>query len=337
MAEIRQIPDNGLRVVSTFSGAGGSCLGYRMAGYRVLWANEFNPNAQETYRLNHPESYLDPRSIREVQAEDILQRCGLRSGELDLFDGSPPCDSFSTSGKVSKLWGQVKDYAHTEQRTDDLFFEYIRLLRGLRPRAFVAENVSGLVKGPSKGVFLEVLAALKAAGYRVACRLLDAQFLGVPQRRVRTIFVGIRSDLQRDPVFPKPLPYVYSLREAIPLPPTPSLPVEPQAWMRGSLSEQEYHRLKQGEKSKKYRDLIRTSPELPCPTLLSATPHNPLHPFSPRCFSIAEMKRISSFPDDFEFRGAYSQQWTRMGQCVAPLMMQAIARALYPVLARRDD
>ncbi|CAG0978075.1 partial Modification methylase HaeIII, partial [Gammaproteobacteria bacterium] len=216
MAEIAAVPDNGLRVVSTFSGCGGSCLGYRMAGYRVLWASEFIPAAAEVYRANHPTTPLDTRDIRKVQPAEILAATGLKVGEVDVVEGSPPCASFSTAGKREKHWGKAKPYSDTVQRVDDLFFEYIRLLDGLKPKVFVAENVSGLVKGVAKGYFLEILARLKACGYRVGVKVLDAQWLGVPQARARTIFIGVREDLGKDPVFPKPLPYRYSLREALP-------------------------------------------------------------------------------------------------------------------------
>jgi len=207
MAEVAAIPWNGLNAVSTFSGCGGSCLGYRMAGYRVLWANEFIPAAAETYRVNHPETILDTQDIRKVQPGDILDAIGMKAGELDLLDGSPPCASFSTAGRREKHWGKATKYSDTVQRVDDLFFEYVRLLSGLRPKVFVAENVSGLVKGVAKGYFLEILGKLKACGYRVGCRVLDSQWLGVPQARRRTIFIGVREDVCRDPVFPKPLPY----------------------------------------------------------------------------------------------------------------------------------
>ena len=195
MTEIAAVPWNGLNVVSTFSGCGGSCLGFRMAGYRVLWANEFIPAAAETYRANHPTTILDTGDIRKVQPEAILKAIGLKAGELDAMEGSPPCASFSTAGKREKHWGKAKKYSDTVQRVDDLFFEYVRLLRGLRPKVFVAENVSGLVKGVAKGYFLEILGALKACGYRVGCKVLDAQWLGVPQARQRTIFIGVREDL----------------------------------------------------------------------------------------------------------------------------------------------
>jgi len=217
MEEIRALPPNGLTVASTFSGGGGSSTGYKLAGFRVVWANEFIPAAAETYRANHPDTILDTRDIRTVQPEEI--RAALESAgvsELDVLDGSPPCASFSSAGKREKAWGKVKKYSDSEQRTDDLFLEYIRILRGLKPRAFVAENVAGLGKGTAKGWFLEILRELKASGYRVACRQLDAQWLGVPQARQRLIFLGFREDLEREPVFPAPLPYRYSIREALP-------------------------------------------------------------------------------------------------------------------------
>ena len=207
MTEIAALKPNALRAVSTFSGCGGSCLGFEMAGYRVAWGNEFIPAAAATYILNHPDTILDTRDIRSVQPSEILEATGLAVGELDVFEGSPPCASFSTAGKRARDWGKVKDYSDTRQRTDDLFFEYARLLEGLKSRVFVAENISGLVKGVAKGYFIEILAKLKACGYRVSCKVLDAQWLGVPQARQRTIFIGVREDLGKEPVFPKPMPY----------------------------------------------------------------------------------------------------------------------------------
>lgn len=218
MAEVAEARGaNGLTVASTFSGAGGSCLGFEMAGYDVRWASEFVPEAADVYALNHPGVHLDRRDIREVQPAEVLAACGLAEGELDVFEGSPPCQSFSMAGKRSRGWGEVAGHADgSHQRADDLFFEYARLLRGLMPRAFVAENVAGLVRGVAKGYFLEILRALRAPGYRVTARVLDAQWLGVPQCRQRVIFMGVREDLGRDPAFPSPLPYRYSLRDALP-------------------------------------------------------------------------------------------------------------------------
>ena len=158
MAEINALDWNGLNAISTFSGCGGSSLGYRMAGYRVLYANEFIDAARDTYNANKRDyTYLDGRDIRTVTSESILEIIKLKKGELDLLDGSPPCASFSTAGKREKAWGKVKKYSDKAQRVDDLFFEFARLLEGLQPKTFIAENVSGLIKGTAKGYFLEIL------------------------------------------------------------------------------------------------------------------------------------------------------------------------------------
>lgn len=217
MAEINATKWNGYKVASLFAGCGGSSLGYRMAGFRVVYANEFVPAALSIYRANkRPFTALDDRDIRKVTPESLMEMAGVEPGELDVLDGSPPCASFSTAGKRQRTWGTEQKYSDTTQRTDDLFFEYARILKGVQPRAFIAENVSGLVKGVAKGYFIEITQALKACGYRVESRLLDAQWLGVPQARQRIIFMGLRDDLDADPAFPTPLRYRYTIREAMP-------------------------------------------------------------------------------------------------------------------------
>jgi DNA (cytosine-5)-methyltransferase 1 len=106
MEDIRAIPLNGFNAISTFSGCGGSSLGYRMAGFRVLWANEFIDAARDSYNANKAlYTIVDGRDIRSVTAADILTAINLKEGELDLFDGSPPCASFSTAGKREAGWG----------------------------------------------------------------------------------------------------------------------------------------------------------------------------------------------------------------------------------------
>lgn len=364
MEEVRAVPWNGLNVVSTFAGCGGSSLGYRMAGFRVLWANEFVEAAREVYRVNaQPGAIIDGRDIRSVDPADVLRAIGMKVGELDVLDGSPPCASFSTAGKRAKHWGEVRKYSDTKQRTDDLFHEYARLLKGLRPRVFVAENVSGLVKGVAKGYFIEILAALKACGYDVRARLLDAQWLGVPQQRQRIIFVGVRDDLGVEPAFPAPLPHRYSVRDACPwigsvvltqqqgspgigkkqvdaahpLPTvcgtqTNQFIIEPESDISRYAIGEEWDKLRPGQQSERYMSLVKADPEAPSPTVTSAGSTASLasvvHPTEKRKFTIAELKRICAFPDDFALSGSYAQQWERLGRAVPPLMMRAIATTL---------
>ena len=103
MSEVREVPPNGLNVVSTFSGCGGTCLGYEMAGFNVLWGSEFVSAAREVYALNHPGVILDDRDIRTVTGNDILQAINMRIGDVDVLEGSPPCASFSTTRKAGSL------------------------------------------------------------------------------------------------------------------------------------------------------------------------------------------------------------------------------------------
>ena len=215
VSAIRKIPLNGLKVVSTFSGGGGTCLGLRLAGYEVVWANDCDPHARETYTANLGMP-IDGRLLPDVTATDILSETGLKEGDLDLFEGSPPCTKFSTAGKRHKGWRQKERHAGSVQvNTEDLFFEWLRLARGLRPKVFVAENVAGLAMGVAKGYFKDILKEMKSLGYQVTARLLDAQWLGVPQRRRRIIFIGVRDDLERLPVFPTPFSRRWTVRQAI--------------------------------------------------------------------------------------------------------------------------
>ena len=396
MDEIRNLPWNGFNVISTFSGCGGSSLGYKMAGYKVLWANEFIPAAQETYLANHKGTFLNKNDIRKVTPEDIFRETGLKKGELDIFDGSPPCAAFSTAGKREAGWGKVKKYSDTMQRVDDLFFEYSRLLEGLQPKTFVAENVSGLVKGTAKGYFKEILKALRDCGYRVSAKVLDASWLGVPQARQRLIFIGVRNDLGLEPVHPKPLPYQYTVRDALPeimavgnirnsgfksgmvdssLPcptvmaggggglsssqfgvkvihdtsgawslgdvtnkpcPTITAQGEGQLYIESETKlsnclQKEYDNVPVGSNSDKYFNLSRPHPEKPCPTITQmggSSAAGVVHPFEKRKFTIAELRRVCAFPDDFILTGTYAQQWERLGRAVPPVMMYHIAKTI---------
>jgi len=345
MREIADLEWNGYNVISTFSGCGGSCLGYRMAGYRVLWANEFIPAAQETYKANHPNSILDTRDIRKVTGKDILSQLGLSVGDIDIMDGSPPCASFSTSGKREKGWGRKKQYSDTVQRVDDLFFEYARIIEELQPKVFIAENVAGLVKGTAKGYFKQILKRLKACGYNVKARVLDAKWLGVPQSRTRVIFMGVRNDIKVAPNYPQPLPHLYTVREAIPWMATTigiggisscHYKVEAESDMSKYAVGKEWDKLKPGEKSDKYLNLVKPHPDKPSPCVTQAgggaSTASVTHPTEKRKFSIAELKRICAFPDDFKLTGSYAKQWERLGRAVPPVMMCAIATAAKGIL-----
>lgn len=203
--------------------------------------------------------------------------------------------------------------------------------------------MSGLVKGTAKGYFKLIIRELKDCGYEVKAALLDASRLGVPQSRQRLIFQGVRKDIAEQfdvhPVFPKPLPYVYTLGDALEgieqdekeirekieecqkykigkvlrkIPKNPRRPISGSEVMGGS-----------------YFNLVRESLYKPCSTICQEANNpstaGPCHPTEDRKFTIAELKRIFSVPDDFVLTGSYAKQWERLGRMVPPLMMKAIA------------
>jgi DNA (cytosine-5)-methyltransferase 1 len=319
MDDVRAVPPNGLALVSLFSGCGGSCLGFRQAGFRTLFANEFVPAAADSYRANAADVPLDVRDIRDVRASDVFDVIG-HGTQIDVLEGSPPCASFSVAGRLQRGWNAVRDYSDTKQRTDDLFFEFARLLRELRPRVFVAENVAGLLRGVARGFFKDIFRTLQSCGYRVRVELADAQWLGVPQHRERTIFVGVREDLRRDPVFPRPLPYRYSVRDACP------------------------HVVRMQHTGIRWRPAT-----LPASTIVASggtvTPTaqmsggsfvevlNARGRVERRRLTIPELRRICTFPEDFVLTGSASQQWERLGRSVPPTMARAFARELAELLS----
>ena len=339
MGEIRAIEPCGLVAASTFSGCGGSSLGYRMAGFSVRYANEFVEAARDTYAANQSSAtFLDGRDIRTVTGAEILEYCG---GSVDLLDGSPPCSDFSTNGKRHEGWGKVKNYSDTTQRVDDLFFQFARLVREVQPRCFVAENVSGLVKGSAKGYFKLILAALRDCGYKVNAKVLNASWLGVPQARERLIFVGVRDDQAFEPVHPRPLPYRYTVSDAIgdglieagdTIDPEDGydLSIVPYSiypfWLRTAI----------GASSAERFNLFKINPKRPSPTIVAtggnAATASIAHWNVPRKLTLLELRRLGGFPDDFVLTGIHPKRYERIGRAVPPVMMSHIAAGLRDAL-----
>ncbi len=308
MQEVRAIKKNGYRVASTFSGCGGSCLGYRIAGFEVVWANEFIEVARKTYSLNHP-SYVCPDDIRKIDGDDLKAKIG----EIDLLDGSPPCSAFSTSGSREKGWSKVKSYSDKSQRVDDLFFEYARILRSLQPKVFVAENVSGLIKGKARGYYNLILDALSSSGYQVKSFLLNASSFGVPQNRSRLFFIGARNDLGKTPSLPKQNKYMSVMRDYDDLKDIVS-------FMAGG---KKFNW--QSARNRPYLTVTASLYGLSPTAYLSANGYVKDKQGDIRKLTITEGKVICSFPKDFQLTGTLDKQWERLGRSVPPILMANIA------------
>jgi DNA (cytosine-5)-methyltransferase 1 len=279
-------------VISLFAGAGGSSLGYSMAGYRELLAVEWDANAVETFKLNFPGVPVYHGDIAKLSVEDVLEQTGLQPGELDVLDGSPPCQGFSTAGK--------RDMADDRNQ---LFREYVRLLRGLRPKVFVMENVSGMVKGKMKLIFVEILKELKASGYKVSVRLMNAMYFHVPQSRQRLIFIGVREDVDSKPEHPK----------------------AEGGGMDGSKVVPEL----QGKRFLSWRnagkkDTLRARGALPCGIAKTGIPLE-----GRKLYRDPEgIKLFFSFPKPYVFCGKQQDQLDRLGNSVPPLLIRSVAQHL---------
>ena len=185
---------NGLKVFSCFACGGGSTMGYKLAGYDVLGANEIDPKMAECYRINHNPKYLFVEPIQDFKNRNDLPE---ELYDLDILDGSPPCSSFSMSGNREKDWGKEKKFreGQSDQVLDTLFFDFIDLAKELQPKVVVAENVKGLLMGNAKKYVSKIYDEFDKAGYYVHKWLLNASTMGVPQRRERVFFIALRKDL----------------------------------------------------------------------------------------------------------------------------------------------
>jgi len=339
-------------VVSLFAGCGGSSTGYRLSGGDVLAINEFIPLAYESYRNNYPDTHIFTQDIRELNGEMILNKIGLKVGELDVLDGSPPCASFSVAGIREEGWGIEKKYSDTTQRVDDLFFEYARIIKEIQPKVFVAENVKGLTLGSASnllgsnqmGLFGDeqdtIYHTLVNCGYNVRYKVLNAKDYGVPQQRERLIFIGVRKDIDAQITFPKGNREIVSIREAFEGLVNPENELKESSMTEGKVKDVAY-KLNQGESGEKYAKnkyfgLKRPIYDDVCYTILARQGNKAaiLHPTDTRQLTISEIKRIMSFPDDYYVGDKYIQKCERLGRAVAPLMMKAISEHIYQTILK---
>lgn len=313
----------GPTVVSLFAGLGGSSLGYKAAGFRCLLAVEWDAHAAGTYRRNFPGTPVVQGDIRTLKDEDALSAAGVKKGELDVLDGSPPCQGFSTSG-----------YQDPKDPRNQLFREYLRLLSAFKPRAFVMENVTGMVRGRHRKVLRAIVDGMESAGYLVDVQVLSSAWFGSTQDRRRLIFLGARKDLGVKPVLDPPRLPTPTVIETL-----KGCPKEKPYYLAGQV-------LRLWTKAKPGQDLGYVHPRGSffshkvlnpfgkCPTLCASVPL--LHWREPRFLSIAEGKRIQGIPDSFVLEGSFEQAWTRIGNSVPPPLMEAVARHVRRTILERS-
>jgi len=274
-------------VISTFAGTGGSSLGYKWAGYKELLAIDFDKHAVECFKANFPEVPVWHKSVTDVTGQQILEYCNIKKGELDVFDGSPPCQGFSTAGKRNVM-----------DSRNDLFKHYCRLVNEIEPKVFVMENVSGMAKGKMKGRFIEIMKELKSLNYNVKCKQMNAKYYNVPQSRERLIFIGVRKDLNKKPSYPTGNNKIIKICDVID-------------------SIQGHHRGQFDKKRKHKRTVAYTLTKTQSMKFIKN--NKEVQP------TIKELLKICSFPESWILGSDYNKAWARLGNAVMPRFMEAIA------------
>ena len=352
--------ENKFSVISCFAGGGGSSTGYRLAGGKILLINEFVEEAISSYKKNYPDTPVLVDDIKKYSGQDFLDKVKLKEGELDILDGSPPCSAFSVAGKREKGWDKTKNYSDgkTVENIEDLFLDFIRVAKEIKPKVIVAENVKGITFGEATKKLNEFIKAFESIGYYVTYKVLNAADFGVPQARERTIFICVREDvadaiglsfLNLVGIFPGEFGYQISMEDAIEnikndeneikelkeyyegsfqkkfLDP---IPFRPKRHMKPSDPE-----FRDWNPKASCFNMIRPCPTMPSPTLTQQGQKKGLsgvfHYADNRKLTIKELKRLMSLPEDYELTGTFDQQAERIGRMVAPKMMAEVAKSIY--------
>jgi len=306
--------------VSLFSGCGGSDAGVLAAGFDVVMANDVLGYARDVYLANHPET--------DYVLGDVAKITAFPSAELLV--GCYPCQGFSQGG-VRKA----------DRKINTLYKQFARALVAIEPKAFIVENVSGMVRANFRHLLEDQIRLFSKAGYSVKAEVLNAADFGVPQERKRIFIVGIRRDLGVEYNFPKP---THGQGEGM-------LPYTTIAHALDGLPEWPVDEFYSGEFHWYYmsRDRRRGWNEL-SKTIVANPRHMPLHPMSPplvklahdkwvftttdraRRFSYREAARLQGFPTDFVFpetvKSSLNMKYTVAGNAVPPPLFHAVASSL---------
>lgn len=336
-----------IKIASLFSGCGGLDLGFSQAGFKIVWANEFDKDIWETYENNHPEAFLDKRDIRKIVSKEIPDCVGIIGG--------PPCQSWSEAG--------------TQKGIDDargqLFLDYVRILRDKQPLFFLAENVSGMLHKKHTSSLKNIITSFEKAEYCVSIALLNSVYYNVPQDRQRVIFVGYHNSLNKQFNFnyvEKSI-YISTLREAIWDLCETAVPAYVNQRSSTEVCTIPNHEYMQGGFSSIYmsRNRVRSWEE-PSFTIQASGRHTPIHPqanrmihvgkdkwiFDPnspkpyRRLSVRECARIQTFPDKFVFyykntAAAYKMIGNAVPVNLSCVIAQAIKADLFSISVKEEN
>lgn len=333
------------KVFSCFACGGGSSFGYKLAGFEVVGFNEIDPRMANLYIKNHKPKFQFIEAIQDfVKWDEYPQELY----KLDILDGSPPCSSFSMSGNREADWGKAKKFkeGQTKQVLDTLFFDFIELAKKLQPKVVISENVKGILFGNAKEYARNVLKAYDVAGYQVKHYVLDASKMGVPQRRERVFFIGIRKDLAEK--LPKPNNVLFAdfpkLNMTFNEKEIPFKHIKSKTGILPNWTEHDqyvWNNRKQGDR--KYSDVLKRIENRDsnfnaafiynnrAVSTISSSEGSKMTLFDePRKMNTTEMIKAQSFPLDYDFGSDKPRKIQYvLGMSVPPIMMAQIAKRIY--------
>lgn len=298
-------------------------MGYKLAGFDVIGANDIDPRMAELYKLNHNPKHYFLCDIRELTKQKIPKELY----NLDILDGSPSCSSFSMSGNRDKDWGVKKKFreGQTEQILDDLFFHFLNVAQELQPKVIVAENVRGILQGNAKGYVIEIAEKFKEIGYNLQIFKLCGSTMGIPQKRERVFFIAYRNDLKFKPLElefnEEPITFGDVQGKKIMIG-KPGYPSALKLWgdcIKGN-------KLSTAHPKGSFFSSFRLSNNKVVPTIVAGDGANYLHPDYPNRISDKALGLIQTFPKDYNYNKNNVQYVC--GMSVPPVMMAQIAQKI---------
>ena len=333
-----------VKCLSLFAGIGGFEVGMSPSGFRFTNTLEWDENCCKTLNANKTltgalEDDIKPIDIMKMEAPDFS------SEKVDYIVGGPPCQSFSAAGR------RAGGVAGTSDTRGTLFWYYCQYVKHFQPKAFVFENVRGILSSKKGEDFKIICASFEEVGYNLFWRILNAADYGVPQQRERVFLVGVRKDLNIEFKFPRPThgidsidkkPYV-TVREAIADITDENEVVPPYGGKYGDLlpdipvgENYRFYTEEMGHphplfawRSKFSNFLYKVDPDDICKTIIAYQGRydGPFHWHNRKC-TVEELKRMQGFPKDFVIPQNYTEGVKQVGNSVCPPVAYQIGRAL---------
>ena len=321
-----------LKYIDLFSGAGGFSLGFDNKGFQNVFSIDIEPRFCETYKHNFSNHQLIEKDICELSDSEIKYL--KEFDEIDVVIGGPPCQGFSIAGNIGR-----KFVADPRNR---LFKEFVRVVKVVKPKFFVMENVARLYthnKGKTRN---EIIKDFEKLGYNVDCNVLNSADYGVPQVRKRVIFIGTSANQKIE--FPqKEVKNYVSVKEALSKYPKLKSGEESSIPNHIAMSHSEQMLTKMSyvsdggdrneipvkirPRSGDVRKYIKYASNKPS-VCVTGDMRKIFHYEQNRALTVRELAKLQSFPDDFVFKGNRISQQQQVGNSVPPKMAEAIAKVI---------